>query len=122
MRLLLMLVILASALEPRQKPAHENQALPHDQANKSTEQKKDSNPVPPRQIGDGVTHSITTPEQGNETYNYEHQSAAKSFWIPVVINAIYVVVSGFTLFFIYKQAKHMREGVGLTQDQVKQAS
>src|SRR5216683_1059811 len=120
MRVLFILAILTSALAPRQSLAHENQSLPRDQANKSSDQVKGTDPVPPRQIGDGVTHSGTTPEQRNETYKYEHQAANKKFvWIPIIINAIYVVVSGFTLYFIGKQAKHMNRSVELSGKQLE---
>src|SRR5260370_30463537 len=123
MRTLFALPLLAiTLLGPRQNLAQENQALPHDQANKSTEQQENPSPVPPRQTSDGVGQPNASPEQKSKTNHYERPAVNKLSWIPIVINAIYVIVSGLTLFFIYRQARHMRESVTLAQAQVKQAS
>src|SRR5258707_151988 len=100
MRIIFALPLLAmTLLGPGQGLAQEQQALSNDQAKKSTEQQKESSPAPPRQTGDRVGQPNASPEQKQNTNYYERPAEKNQVsWIPIVINAIYVIVSGFTLF------------------------
>jgi hypothetical protein len=122
MRLFVIAALLAlSVVALREGSAHENQAKPSEKENattNSTQQNEVPISAPSAHLVSAQQSPPSPPEQDNVTHYYQQPANDKSAWVLVGINFLYLIVSGLTFLAIYKQAKHMSDGIGLTNRQL----
>jgi hypothetical protein len=99
---------------------NENKSAPHEQKDGGANSSRPPNQAVPSRPTESIPkdESVSSNERQNNTYYYQQPANGKSSWVLIGINALYVIVSLLTFFAIYKQAKHMREGIDLTKDQL----